>query len=278
VSASFRALLEENPEAESAVATETVDPAAVGADTKKPIIITSNGQVTPALANEWWQWALSLPKSDHPLFDITGTYCGNGQRGPTWFLGGSFASATADRTCQIPWGHNILIPILNAVTSTVEECKGEPAGCSRTPNELKQCSVSFTGTWVNKESLVATLDGRPWPLIQRVSSSVITSPVVKTFPVFLPPGNNVLDLPPSQTPNPGPAWADGYWVFIPYKSLPATTTHKLRVAGSASVPARGPGGCNCPPGANPSGCAGFDFAIDVAYTISVTNKNYLPGK
>src|SRR6266404_1942081 len=44
----------------------------------------------PVLTGEWWQWALSIPASQNPLLDTTGDKCMVGQRGPIWFLAGTF--------------------------------------------------------------------------------------------------------------------------------------------------------------------------------------------
>ena len=62
---------------------------------------------------KWWQWALSLPAAGHPLID--GTDCSIGQTGKVWFLGGSFASNTAVRTCTVPAGTALFFPILNTI-------------------------------------------------------------------------------------------------------------------------------------------------------------------
>ena len=56
----------------------------------------------------WWQWVSSLPPTDHPLFDGTGSdldtpgsNCAAGQQGKVWFLAGTFAGP-AVRDCADP--------------------------------------------------------------------------------------------------------------------------------------------------------------------------------
>jgi hypothetical protein len=95
---------------------------------------------------DWWQWAFSLPNvkppeadedclldencSTHPLVgnddswgaDDLFEYCGNGQHGDLWFLGGDFAGTgePIERTCIIPAGKTILLPLINLECATVE--------------------------------------------------------------------------------------------------------------------------------------------------------------
>lgn len=74
----------------------------------------------------WQQWALSIPVSNHPLFDNGD--CSVGQSGPVWFLGGKFCALNNPncgtnnvvRTCSVPRGKALYIPILNAEWSVLE--------------------------------------------------------------------------------------------------------------------------------------------------------------
>jgi hypothetical protein len=71
----------------------------------------------------WWQWALSISVSSHPLFDKGD--CTVGQTGQVFFLGGKFCStgdtscnaSTAKRQCKVPSGKNLFFPIVNSVDS-----------------------------------------------------------------------------------------------------------------------------------------------------------------
>jgi len=63
----------------------------------------------------WWQWALETPASVNPVLDTTGVNCAQNQRIPgVFFLAGSFTSGTFQRTCTVPVGSSLLIPILSA--------------------------------------------------------------------------------------------------------------------------------------------------------------------
>lgn len=75
---------------------------------------------------EWWQWALSIPVVNHPLFD--NGKCSIGQSGPVWFLGGKFCANNSPncgtnnivRSCSVPAGKNLYIAVLNAENSVLE--------------------------------------------------------------------------------------------------------------------------------------------------------------
>ena len=51
---------------------------------------------------QWWQYVLSVPGTENPLFDPDGSRCMIGQRGPVWFLYGWFGPGTAMRSCASP--------------------------------------------------------------------------------------------------------------------------------------------------------------------------------
>ena len=46
--------------------------------------------------SKWWQWAYSVPADVNPITDTTGKNCGQGQKGPVWFLAGT-TGGTAER-------------------------------------------------------------------------------------------------------------------------------------------------------------------------------------
>ena len=90
-----------------------------------PQALSSNSPAS--MTAQWWQWAFSIPNtpvtkegegSIHPLVgdnDDFGDptfyeFCGNGQHGDVWFLGGDFSGTGEpfERTCTIPYGKTIL--------------------------------------------------------------------------------------------------------------------------------------------------------------------------
>lgn len=67
------------------------------------------------LTAKWWEWVLSLPVSENPLFDETGEFADNGQPySKVFFLAGvANANGTVERTITIPAGTALLVPLLN---------------------------------------------------------------------------------------------------------------------------------------------------------------------
>lgn len=76
----------------------------------------------PELANQWWQWAFSMPPSLSPLHDEDGQFCQIGQihkahKGDVLFLAGGPGGHSTHRECTISHRQAILIPILNIYMS-----------------------------------------------------------------------------------------------------------------------------------------------------------------
>jgi hypothetical protein len=117
------------------------------------------GRTSGEWAAEWWQWALSIPTANHPLFNNPD--CSVGQSGPVWFLGGSFVTNTATRTCNIPAGTYLYFPILNGEDSAIEESQGD--GCSKPPDQaatiayVRECAESYE----NGVTVTAEIDSAP---------------------------------------------------------------------------------------------------------------------
>ena len=71
------------------------------------------GQLS-VLTGDWWQWALSIPVSENPLVDQTGSDCNVGQRGRVWFLAGNLTGQPAvTRKCSLPEDKSLFFPIIN---------------------------------------------------------------------------------------------------------------------------------------------------------------------
>lgn len=236
----------------------------------------------------WWQWAISIPSSVHPLtkknIDPTGAdYCMVGQQGEDWFLGGVFKEVDVlpdstrmqagrkqasgkgievtevKRKCTIPLGKSILIPVLNGECSTAEELAlGNPA----TPADLRRCAKTQADAVVppggGRNGATAyfgpVVHGR-WtksPLeVKRVYTLVPFSVTFSPDNIFSKDCGTkgaFLCLP---SPNPSLSQADGYWAarVRPLKA------GKYRVETFGTVPK-------------------FDFALRVTYDLTfVAPKN-----
>ena len=66
-------------------------------------------------ANDWWQWAASMPDSESPVQDMTGEKCAVNQRGHVWYLAGGFGTSLIARSCTVPKDQHIFFPVINMV-------------------------------------------------------------------------------------------------------------------------------------------------------------------
>ena len=143
----------------------------------------------------WWEWALSIPvhsppfsqRINHPLVDLTGVQCGEGQSGPVWFLGGAFfetgtpaLSTIVRNDCTVPESKALFFPLLNVECTEVE---GPLNGCGATVQQSRDI-VKFVIDLV--ANLAADVDGVPIE-IGINSAFRVGSPDKPTFCVTLPP-------------------------------------------------------------------------------------------
>lgn len=74
-------------------------------------------------AKGFWTWQFSMPADDnHPIRDDGGRNCANGQtnsNSPVFYLSG-VGGGTAIRTCDVPEGKGLLIPVMTVVASPKE--------------------------------------------------------------------------------------------------------------------------------------------------------------
>lgn len=100
-------------------------------------------------AVKWWQWLHSIPASNNPASDRTGQYCSVGQPAKdVWFLVQT-TSGPGERTCTIPAGKAILLPV------AINECSTAEDPALTTESALRACAIA--GNEVN--SIVAIVDG-----------------------------------------------------------------------------------------------------------------------
>lgn len=214
-------------------------------------------EVTPEMTAAWWQWVVSIPTSVHPLrtdpdtasgkIDPSSDYCMVGQHGDVWFLGGSFkqvdlspegnvqaatqarkmpSKADITRSCEVPLGMAILMPVLNGQCNAAEEIYlgNMPADWDyqRRVEYLRDECASGLADLIETETLKATFDpqrGKFSPLIiQRISTP---EPFAITYaPDQILPGKDdeatgePEDWQPDPHVNPSLAFADGYWVLV----------------------------------------------------------------
>jgi hypothetical protein len=142
---------------------------------------------------KFWQWLLPIPADKSPMTDRTGERCGEGQNNtsPVFFL--TFSDGGAVRTCDVPIGKAILVPI-NVVECSFAEFPG-----AKTDDELHTCAEEDESS---NPGLFLSVDGNQLKDLQkyRVHS--------RAFDVTFP--NN----PIFGEPGPTRAVSDGYWVIL----------------------------------------------------------------
>lgn len=105
-----------------------------------PIDGDYDGHTYSDLGAAWWQWATSLPVSQHPLVPGSKAGCESGQQGSIWFLGGAFSNEPSleydlSRGCSVPRGTALFFPIINYVTASVPDGKDSEAVLRKRVND-----------------------------------------------------------------------------------------------------------------------------------------------
>jgi hypothetical protein len=161
----------------------------------------------------WWQWTTQLPDAKYLYVgDSDGHRCSDYVQtsAPVFFLvGGGDEHKTAVRTCTVPRGKAIFLPIINVECSTLEPAPWHG------DNEyaLRTCASN----WVNPtvlRSLKVVLDGAPLNNLQNTRAQ---------SPVF--PFTSLTDTGNLGVKGTGSSVADGYWVLLKPLSPGKHTIH-----------------------------------------------------
>jgi hypothetical protein len=143
---------------------------------------------------KWWKWVLSVPSTNNPLLDDSGSLAEVNQNGPVWFLAGTLGeNKCPERSCQLPTGKSVLFPVINYEANVVEN----PELSSN--QQLIEHVMEDMNDIVVKE---ATVDGEKVSVYRIHSNPFIFDMRLER--------TNILKLSP-QTIN---VAADGYWVFL----------------------------------------------------------------
>jgi hypothetical protein len=140
----------------------------------------------------WWQWILSVAKTENPLVEGIGKNCANNQTGPVWFLAGTL-KGPAERSCTIPADKAILSPVINFEASVAE-------GDGTTDEELSARAKFEMDQITNMRAMISGIN------VNELKQYRIQSP---PFNVTLP-ADNVLGLPAQTTK----MISEGYWLFL----------------------------------------------------------------
>ena len=84
----------------------------------------------------WWQWIMAIPAPTNPLTDVDGRFCSVDQSGRVWFLAGSFGYGDYVRSCTVPLGRAIFVPLADAFCAAVPF--DNPTG-----DAARQCAAAY---------------------------------------------------------------------------------------------------------------------------------------
>jgi hypothetical protein len=164
-----------------------------------------------AWAAAWWTWALTLTHAQQTVITGTGAVdCSIGQNGQVWFIGWSRTNSAVDRSCSVPAGTALFLPVIAEAGTT------GGAGNPITPQELRQATTHDID---DASHLFARVDG---VRIRHLSRFRAVTPFFYTRMLR----NDILDLPEGTLIS---AIGDGYWLMI---SPLDPGVHHLRVAGT----------------------------------------------
>jgi hypothetical protein len=80
---------------------------------------------------QWWMWAGSFDYDDSPVADRTGVRCDFKQKGPVWFLAGTYGTRRTERTCRIPKDKYLFFPLINYIVmpavASNRDCEAQTA-------------------------------------------------------------------------------------------------------------------------------------------------------
>jgi hypothetical protein len=158
----------------------------------------------------WWQYALTFTNDVSPIMDTTGQYCNAGQGGPVFFLAGA-GSGSATRTCTIPAGKALFVPIINFECSTVE-----PGNFHADNAQQARVCATWWGDGVGIDTLKFTIDGKK---VMGLGNFRVQSPF---YDFIVPPYNNFLGVDGVTS---GSSASDGYWVMVKPLSPGAHVIH-----------------------------------------------------
>jgi hypothetical protein len=149
----------------------------------------------------WNQWLLPIPASSSPLLDTTGQFAAINQKGPVWFLVGTFVDLPpVTRTVTVPAGKHILFPIVNVVWVWFP-------GDADTVEFIRTYLLDTINPYGS--NIPCTLDGVPTVFNHRTPTVRTQSP---PFPVNNIPADNLFGVP---IPAGSIGYSDGFWVMLP---------------------------------------------------------------
>jgi hypothetical protein len=158
----------------------------------------------------WWQWNVGTPASQHPRDNYTAEKCTVNQNGSAWFLP-DILTGKEIRTCTIPEGKAILVPLITGECDTSDSASLSDA-------DLRKCSTAGD----EYGAISATLDGQKIENLDsyRTATDFFNITYVK---------DNIFDMPAGTYRG----VADAFFVFLKPMSV---GNHELQIKTSITNP------------------------------------------
>jgi hypothetical protein len=134
------------------------------ADSINPGVLALDSKPYGSSYEDWtikfWQWLLAFPADKSPMTDMTGELCGENQNSssPVFFLT-FLGGGSAVRTCDVPAGKAILVPI-NVVACFMSEL----APAAKTEEELHRCATEDESS---NPGLFLSVDGKEFKDLEK---------------------------------------------------------------------------------------------------------------
>ena len=128
----------------------------LAADSPAPPVIVGPDEIVAdrsqaEWSEAWLQWIAAFARDGSPVADTTGAQCAAKQEGDVWFLATSDGTAPVVRSCSVPGGKTLFVP----VASTMERSGNREPDCE----SMARIAAGTLTQHVSRLSM--TLDGQP---------------------------------------------------------------------------------------------------------------------
>lgn len=163
---------------------------------------------------EWWRWYYEASYERHPVLDETGEHCQENQPGgDVFFLAGTFGGSEVTRSCTIPAGVHVWVPLVTFASDNGGVA--DPA-----PDDENRAAAEETADTVRSEDLNLEIDGCA------VGDIIQYRTGISTFSYDCPVGDCIYEhWGSSFSGHVEPAYSDGYGVLLPPFSAGEHTIH-----------------------------------------------------
>ena len=180
----------------------------------KPLSVDAKvaGRSFAELTAQWWRWGMARDVA--PWLDPDGSLCEIGQDGPVWFLAGTNGAFKPKRTCNVPEGKYVLLPVINMIYWGADDMIGCPClkrGAQQNNDRLSSAVVVIDGVPVDdvERLRVATPDCFRWDESKPMSGTNMGAS--DGFWILLPPlspGRHTISVGANYVESEDAAWSE----------------------------------------------------------------------